>query len=229
MGKNESKLAFDASKAPAFEPKWEEEPVYEDGRLARGQRRRAAMLAAARELFLSKGYRKTTLTDIIERSGGSRETIYSNFKGKIGLFGAIIDGAGDQFADFVLQSSSEASNPREFLTELGTHMLNIWLTPEGRAIHGTVLSEGVASPEIVDVWFRGGAEKVLKALAQYIEVQTKAGRLNVQDPMIMARQFQFLLYGEIAFPAMSGDSEPIDVAVAVKRTVDALLLGVEPT
>jgi len=195
MGKNESKLAFDASKAPAFEPKWEEEPVYEDGRLARGQRRRAAMLAAARELFLSKGYRKTTLTDIIERSGGSRETIYSNFKGKIGLFGAIIDGAGDQFADFVLQS----------------------------------LSEGVASPEIVDVWFRGGAEKVLKALAQYIEVQTKAGRLNVQDPMIMARQFQFLLYGEIAFPAMSGDSEPIDVAVAVKRTVDALLLGVEPT
>jgi len=194
-----------------------------DGRIVRGLRRREAIIEAARELFTTKGYRKTTLSDIIKEAGGSRETLYSHFQGKLGLFGAIISDWGDHFAGFVLEPKSKATPPREFLTELGTSLMEIWLSPQGREIHRTVLSEGVSSPEIMALWYRGGSEKVLNALSQYVDFQVQAGRLEVRDSMLFARQFQFLLYGEVASPVIAGDSTPIDVTAAVERTVDLMM------
>jgi len=198
-----------------------------DGRRARGERRREAILKAASHLFITKGYHKTTLSDIIGEAGGSRETIYSMFNGKIGLFGEIISRWGDESAEFVLEPSSQERTPREFLTALGFRLLNIWQSPQGREIHRTVLSEGMTSPEVLNTWYEGGSKKVLGALSQYIESQIEADKLDVDDAMVFAKQFQFLLYGEIASPLMEGDQTPIDTEAAVKRTVDLLLRATE--
>jgi AcrR family transcriptional regulator len=52
--------------------------------------RRQAFLEAGTVVFQKKGYASTTLDDIIARSGGSRQTLYSLFGGKQGLFEAIL-------------------------------------------------------------------------------------------------------------------------------------------
>jgi len=198
-----------------------------DGRRARGLRRREAILKAASHLFITKGYRKTTLSDIIKEAGGSRETIYSMFNGKVGLFGALIARWGDESAEFVLEPSSQATPPREFLIDLGLRLMKIWLSPHGKEIHRTVLSEGASSPELVRGWYEGGSEKVLGALSKYIDGQVKLGRLNVEDSLVFARQFQFLLFGEIASPAITGEDTFVDAQKAVERTVNLLLRATE--
>ena len=47
--------------------------------------RRDAMLDAALELFLERGYGAISLTDVVKRSGGSLATLYELFGGKLGL------------------------------------------------------------------------------------------------------------------------------------------------
>jgi len=55
--------------------------------------RRAAVLAAARELFLLDGFAATTVTAVAERAGVSQETVYKNFGNKPGLVRALHEDA----------------------------------------------------------------------------------------------------------------------------------------
>ncbi|MCX2683495.1 TetR/AcrR family transcriptional regulator [Campylobacter sp. MIT 21-1685] len=54
-------------------------------------RRQEKIKNVALELFLTKGYQETNLSDIIKLSGGSYSSIYENFKSKEGLFFEILD------------------------------------------------------------------------------------------------------------------------------------------
>ena len=54
----------------------------DDGRLLRGQRSRAVILRAARELFEERGFDKATLRTIAERAGMGASSIYRHFQSK---------------------------------------------------------------------------------------------------------------------------------------------------
>ncbi|MGH6781340.1 MAG: TetR/AcrR family transcriptional regulator, partial [Sphingomonadaceae bacterium] len=56
----------------------------------RRERRRQAMMDAARELFVERGYDAVSLSEIVKRSGGSLATLYELFENKAGLLGAIV-------------------------------------------------------------------------------------------------------------------------------------------
>src|SRR5258708_28499552 len=48
--------------------------------------RRQAILEAAREVFLERGYGDSTVDAVVERAGGSKATVYALFGNKEGLF-----------------------------------------------------------------------------------------------------------------------------------------------
>ena len=62
----------------------------------RRERRRTAMIAAARTLFLERGYDAVSVGEIVRCSGGSLSTFYDLFENKAGLLGAIV--AEERFA-----------------------------------------------------------------------------------------------------------------------------------
>lgn len=199
-----------------------------DGRQERGQKRRLALLAVARDLFVRNGYRGTTLEAIIGQAGGSREMIYSYFGGKAGLFGAIIAEEGDRLLQALEDGQSAALPPRQAFTQLGLRLLAIWESPVGRAINRTVIAEGLDSPELLESWYRNGSQPFLNALAHYIEAQIRRGQLVPADPLLVARQYQSLLIGETSFPAISGAGDSFDAAKAVERSVDVLMRAYGP-
>src|SRR5688500_10647932 len=53
------------------------------------ERRQSAILDAAESLFLEQGYERTSLAEIVKRSGGSLATLYELFGNKQGLLHAI--------------------------------------------------------------------------------------------------------------------------------------------
>src|SRR3546814_11941406 len=53
------------------------------------ERRQSAILDAAESLFLEQGYERTSLAEIVKRSGGSLATLYELFGNKQGLLRAI--------------------------------------------------------------------------------------------------------------------------------------------
>ena len=52
-------------------------------------RRHVAILVAAEALFIEQGYERTSLAEIVRRSGGSLATLYDLFGNKQGLLHAI--------------------------------------------------------------------------------------------------------------------------------------------
>ena len=67
---------------------------------ARTRRTRAAVVAAARTLFLERGYAATTIEAISERSDTPQPTVYRLFASKLGILKAVLDTsiAGDDEA-----------------------------------------------------------------------------------------------------------------------------------
>ena len=53
-------------------------------------KRRQAFVEAARALFIEKGFERTALADVVERSGGSLATLYKLFGNKAGLLTAVV-------------------------------------------------------------------------------------------------------------------------------------------
>ena len=59
---------------------------------------RTSVLAAARQVFLAKGYAGATLDAIAEQAGCSKGVVYSQFGGKADLFLALLDARIDERA-----------------------------------------------------------------------------------------------------------------------------------
>lgn len=63
------------------------------GRQARTRLAQVAVIRAARELFVERGYAATTIEAISERSDVPSATVYRLFSGKLGILTALIDAA----------------------------------------------------------------------------------------------------------------------------------------
>lgn len=63
---------------------------------ARGQRTRAALIAAARAVFERAGYLDTRLVDITDEAQCSSGTFYTYFESKEQIFGAVLEKARDE-------------------------------------------------------------------------------------------------------------------------------------
>lgn len=60
---------------------------------AQGEATRAALLAAARELFGEMGYGRTSTEDVVARAGVTKGALYHHFEGKPDLFRAVFEDA----------------------------------------------------------------------------------------------------------------------------------------
>jgi AcrR family transcriptional regulator len=81
----------------------------DDGRLLRGQRSRAAILKAARELFAERGFDRATLRTIAERAGIGASSIYRHFQSKEELLIAeLLDLQEESWRQFRLDDQRKA-------------------------------------------------------------------------------------------------------------------------
>ena len=198
-----------------------------DGRIERGLRRQSVLLDAARDLLIENGYRGTTLEAIIARAGGSRVTIYRAFGGKSGLVSAIIEQSAAELSQSVMSPSALKRPLRDGLMRFGLQLVATWQSEAGRAINRAVVSEGLDAPELLAAWYRSGFEPSITALGAYFDAQSAAGQLRPLDTRLAARQFIFLLIGELAFPMIAGEPALKDPRVQVQRCIDLVVAAYE--
>jgi AcrR family transcriptional regulator len=71
-------------------------------RVAQGEATRAALLAAARQLFGEHGYAATSLEDVVTRAGVTKGALYHHFPGKVDLFQAVFEQVKREVSDQVV-------------------------------------------------------------------------------------------------------------------------------
>src|SRR5437763_7732745 len=74
--------------------------------------RRAQLLAAATDVFVTNGYHATVLDDIAERAGVSKPVLYQHFPGKLDLYLALVDHNAEELERRVTAALKSTSDNR---------------------------------------------------------------------------------------------------------------------
>lgn len=188
--------------------------------------RRSAILRAARICFLDRGFLRTSISDIIAISGGSRATIYDEFGSKEGLFAALISSI---LMDMRLPEIADGP-PEKVLREFGHNYLEQLLDPEALALYRVVLGESSHIRQLGPLIFSAGPGPAAAALAQRLRSWTERGELALDDPDRAAGLFLAMLEGDLHRSAIMWDRDP--TAEQIHDNVDAavtlFLRGAQP-
>jgi AcrR family transcriptional regulator len=159
---------------------------------ARGRARLAKILEAATEIFLRVGYEHASIDAILERSGGSKSTLYAYFPTKEDLFRSVIDSAvanSDVGAGLDL-----CANARVVLTEFGVSRQRIVLSPRHRAVAGLVVAERERFPDLAQIYWERGPQKTQRQLVTYLEALKHREIFAIYDATEAAEFFVGMLF-----------------------------------
>lgn len=158
-----------------------------------GEKRREAIMEAALELFMEKGYAATSVDEIIRKSGGSKSSVYEYFGTKEGLLHEIIVSITNEVLKATNISVSEGLPPRENLTQIGITACSQILTDKGIGLFRFAVSNSREFPELSRMFFESGPRQTWLGVAEYLKKETAAGRLSVKNPMRAAELFMGML------------------------------------
>lgn len=190
---------------------------------SRGLRRRARILAAATDLFLSAGYGDTSIDAILQAAGGSKATLYSYFPTKADLFRAVVDSiVTDQEAP-VLQSSNDF---REVLVVFAEHRLRIVFSAKHRALIRLIIAERERFPDIARMFYERGPQRSHNELRQYFEQLIDQDLLVIRSADEACRFFHGMLMHQRFIEQLYLDTRPLSAEesrVHARHAVDRFL------
>jgi AcrR family transcriptional regulator len=88
-------------------------PEVKSKRVMQGQATRGRILAAARELFGTRGFAATSTEEIVRAAGVTRGALYHHFSDKQDLFRAVFEAAEQEVAERMFRAVSSARDLRE--------------------------------------------------------------------------------------------------------------------
>ncbi len=172
------------------------------GRAARARadaaRSEAAILSAARVLFLDAGYDGVNLDQVAATAGVSRQTVYNRFGGKEALLRAMLRrhwGGMLAWADWVRESIGEVTfdDPAAKLVQIAGAIYRFAEEGDQIAFTRLVVAESRARPWIGEEFYRFGKAPTLEALAGVLAAMDAQGVIDCPHPDIAARQFLGLI------------------------------------
>jgi TetR/AcrR family transcriptional repressor of mexJK operon len=202
---------------PTSAGKPEQVQIEETGSSARKHR---AILDAAIKVFLKSGYLGTNMDEIAALSGVSKQTIYKHFSSKEALFVAMVTSMTDAASDTVHNQIPELSDDKDiagFLQMYAHRQLTVVLTPRLMQLRRLVIGEVARFPELARVLYERGPQRAVAALAKVFERLAARGLLVIDDPLIAASHFNWLIMAEPLNNAMLLGDEAIPKPSALRR------------
>ncbi|MBO9469556.1 TetR/AcrR family transcriptional regulator [Endozoicomonas sp. G2_2] len=182
------------------------------------QEKRDAILDAALECFLDRGFSGTSLSRIARAADVSTATLYRHFPSKDELFAQIIE---RPFLDASPESLAElpAGQPRTVLPEIAQHYARLILTPHFHPLVRALIAEALRLPEMGHALEQRGHGPFLAAVKAFIEREHALGTLRVADPGLAAEQFLGMISSVVFWPRMLND-ERRPSSAKVQRSCD---------
>jgi AcrR family transcriptional regulator len=158
----------------------------------RGSARAAEILAAARLVFIERGYAGASTDAIVARCGGSKETIYAHFGSKLGLFRAVLLEQLDR--TFPTPDAAHAASPEELLRAVGRTFVYS-LDDDTFRLARNLVSEIDRIPDVAKQLYEAGDERLAREVAEALRAFQARGAFPPADTLTLARIFIDLLGG----------------------------------
>ena len=166
--------------------------------------KRAAILDAAKRLFVSLGFERVSMDQIAAEAGVSKLTVYSHFGDKESLFGEAVRAHCEQGMPVSLFDAEPGTPLREHLLAIGHAFFAMVMNPEAIAGHRTLCSPQVITSSLPAVFWESGPQRVQAAFAALLQRRSDNGELDIEDTGRAAAQFFTLLKGEPHMQAVFG-------------------------
>lgn len=197
--------------------------------------KRAALLAAAKRLFIEQGYGPTRIEQVAKAAGVSKLTVYSHFEGKEHLFAEVIIAKCDEhFGGRDLLRFADLP-PAAALAEIARRFLDLLLSPDVIAMHRMMLGSAQSHPVLCQRFWEAGPAPVLASLAALLQHYRADGQLVVVDVHWAADHFLALLHGKLHLRACLGLGRPPgrppgrrEVAALARSAVELFLRAHRP-
>jgi len=191
--------------------------------------RRRAIIAVAREIFVSRGYAATSMSEVAAAVGGSKATLYNYFRSKEELFAALMAETCQERAAALfdpLPPIGVGRSVRESLIELGLSLMRFLLVDEVIAIHRLVVAECGRFPELGRMFYEAGPQRGELRFTEYFEAAMSAGRVPRADARMVGQRLKDLVMSDVYMKRLwgvTGDLADEDLRAHVERSVDIFL------
>ncbi len=188
--------------------------------------KRAAILEAAKRMFVQHGFERVSMDQVAAEAGVSKLTVYSHFGDKDSLFAEAVRAHCEQNLPARLFESEPGTPLRERLLAIGQAFFAMVMTPEAVAGHRVLCSPQVAARGMAGMFWEAGPERVKAAFRSLLEDRIARGELEIDDPARAAGHFFALLKGDLHAQAVLGceGSDCCEAAQAYVASVVDLFL-----
>jgi AcrR family transcriptional regulator len=193
-------------------------------RVERKARTRAKLLAAARRVFLRRGFHAASLDEIAEEAGYTKGAVYSNFRGKDDLFLALVEEHYAQRALAHAELMFEDDDADETRSAIARNMLEAFeREPAWWTLVSDFATHASRDPELRER-LRRLREKFIDAIAELVEkLGDRHGIAWTLPPREVARGTGALMRGMVTEWILEPDG---DRAGVFEKMVAAYLRGV---
>lgn len=150
------------------------------GRPRAGEReaRKGAVLDATMAELVEKGFEAVTMLGVASRAGTSKESLYTWFGNRDGLFAALIERNADQSAERVRAALDGDGEPEAILTGYCIGLLNLLTSDVSIALNRAAMP----SPELAVLLLQGGRHRIGPLVEQYLAKVDATTQYTISDP-----------------------------------------------
>ncbi len=198
-------------------------------RIDRAAERRAAIVQAAMDEFIARGFAATRLDDIAKRAGVAKGTIYLHFKDKESMFEELIRTAIVPFVSRLSAPPPSSGSVRDMVEALARMFLQeVAGTRRGDLVR-LIIAEGPRFPEIADFYYREVVSRGLAAMRGLIQLAIARGEIRepklVQHPQLMIAPMMVAVLWKSLFDRHA----PLDAEAMLQTHLDLIFGARRPT
>lgn len=166
-------------------------------------RRRLAIITAARQLFVDQGYEGTTLADIVALAGGSLATVYKLFGNKDCLLEAVLFENVESGEALIHDAAAAGLSPTATLHRIAAGMHEHFVDPAVIALVRIVIARSISDPEFARQFFERTAHRTRDAMETLFASWIDAGLALNGSPGFLAEMFMGLFVSDLQTQAIS--------------------------
>lgn len=148
--------------------------------------KREQILQGATRVFLQHGYAGTSMDRVATEAGVSKQTIYSHFQDKNGLFTALIERVTTRQFQFKFGSEALQGEPTLLLRQIAQGYLNRMEDREFIDLLRVIVAESARFPELAALYTHTVIQPPCHSLSQYFKSHPE---LQISDPEALAQIF----------------------------------------
>jgi TetR/AcrR family transcriptional regulator, mexJK operon transcriptional repressor len=168
----------------------------EPDRGGRSAEKRRSILEAATESFLRNGYLGTSMDEIAAAAGVSKQTVYKQFADKERLFTEIvlatIDQAGEPFFGGI-DALGGGEDVEGDLGRIAHQLIGVVRDPRLLQLRRLVIGEAGRFPDLGRSYYERGPGRSTEGLAAGFQRLAERGLLRIDDAMLAAQHFNWLV------------------------------------